>query len=414
MKICGMILLVDDEGGVDMTTHRPVWVEISLDHIAHNVKQIRNRVGDDVLFMATVKGDGYGHGAYEVAKTALQNGADSLAVATLDEGIELRRKGISVPILILGLSLEEAVEEVIEYDLRQTVCDAALAKALSEAAKKAGKTAVVHLKVDTGMNRIGVQPGEVADVAKEILEISHVELEGVFTHFATAYFERDFTLEQFSRFEAALKNLEKEGIRIPIRHCANSGGVINFPETYLDQIRPGSILVMPLPAQEPENHLELLYAFVWKTKVVHVRPLKKGESVGYNRVYTADSDRMIAVLPVGWGDGLPPDLGNRGEVLIQGKRCPYLGQLCMDQSMVDVTHLKGVTPGEEVVLLGPQGKDEISHLEWANHAEGQYNHVILRCLVTKRVPRVYFVEGKQAGYRSPLRPELEKAIDGFD
>ena len=393
-----------------MPMHRPTWVEIDLDNVAHNVQQIKKRIGDDVALMACVKGEGYGHGGYEVARIALLNGAERLAVAMLDEGVVLRRKGITEPILILGMSHTEFADEIVEYDLMQAVCNEDIADALSNAAVRQNKEARVHLKVDTGMNRIGVRPEQIVELARKVLSLPSLVIEGVFTHFASTYYEQEFAGKQFERFQEALTNLEEAGIDVPNKHCSNSGAVLNFPHTYLNQVRPGSILTSPVKAQTPEMEMDLRYSFSWKTRVVFLHDMKEGESLGYNLVYTADSDRKIAVLPVGWADGLPADLTNRGVVLIQGKRCPIRGRICMDQTMVDVTELDAVAVGDEVVLLGKQGEQEISHLEWTATLGGYNNHIVIRCLVTNRVPRVYYYQGKKAGVKVPLRPELDEAI----
>ena len=394
-----------------MATHRPTWVEIDLDNIAHNVRQIKARVGKDVAIMACVKGEGYGHGGYEVARVALDNGAERLAVAMLDEGVVLRRKGITAPILILGMSHPEFADEIVEYDLMQAVCNVEIAEALSRAAVTQNKRARVHLKVDSGMNRIGVRPEHIVTLAQKVLALPNLIIDGAFTHFASTYYEQEFAGKQFEKFQEALHNLEQVGIEVPYKHCSNSGAVLNFPHTYLNQVRPGSILTTPVKAQTPEMEMDLRYSYAWKTRVVFLHDMQKGESLGYNLVYTADSDRKIAVLPVGWADGMPPDLTDRGTVLIHGQRCPIRGRVCMDQTMVDVTDLDHVEIGDEVVLLGKQGDQEISHLEWTAIVGGYNNHVVIRCVVTSRVPRIYFYHGKKAGQKVPLRPELNEEIE---
>ncbi len=393
-----------------MPTHRPTWVEIDLDNIAHNVQQIKNRVGKGVAIMACVKGEGYGHGGYEVARVALANGAERLAVAMLDEGVVLRRKGITAPILILGMSHPEFADEIVEYDLMQAVCNDEIAEALSNAAVRQKKQALVHLKVDSGMNRIGVRPENVVALARKVLSLPNLVIDGVFTHFASTYYEQEYAAKQFDLFQVALHNLEDAGIDVPYKHCSNSGAVLNFPHTYLNQVRPGSILTTPVKAQTPEMDMDLRYSFSWKTKVVFIHDMREGESLGYNLVYTANSDRKIAILPVGWADGMPPDLTDRGSVLIRGQRCPIRGRICMDQTMVDVTDLDEVRIGDEAVLLGTQEEQEISHLEWTALLGGYNNHVVVRCVITNRVPRVYFYKGKKAGLRVPLRPELDEEI----
>jgi alanine racemase len=401
-------------GVISVPKYRSTWVEINLDNVAHNVREIKKRVGDQVCIMATVKGEGYGHGGYEVATVALKNGAEKLAVAIPDEGVVLRRQGIKAPILILGMSLPESVEDVVAYDLMQTLCGFELAKALSDEALRQGKKAVVNIKVDSGMNRIGVRPESVVDFTKSVMALPNIEVEGVFTHFASTYYEEEFAQKQFNRFMDAINALESAGIHIPYKHCSNSGAVVNFPHTYLNQVRPGSILTTPVKAQKSEMEMDLKYCYEMKSKVMFIHDMQPGESIGYNLVFSTDIPRKIAIVPVGWADGFPPDMTNRGFVLIHGQRCPIRGRVCMDQTMVDITDLDHVEIGDEVVVLGKQGDQEISHLEWSaivGGASGGYNnHVVLRCLVSYRVPRVFIYNGKEAGLRVPLRPEMNQEV----
>lgn len=393
-----------------MQGYRPAWVEVNLDIIANNVRQIKNRIGKDVCIMATVKGDGYGHGAYEVAATALRNGAEKLAVAMVDEGIELREAGIKAPILILGMSMPEHAAEIVRYDLMQAVCTPELPAALAQEAVRQGKTAKVNIKINTGMNRIGIQPKEAATYAKSLLALPGLEIEGVFTHFATSYYEKEFTHQQFDRFRQAVDSLEAADIHIPYKHCCNSGAVLNFPHMYLNQVRPGTILTTAIPAQTPEMNLELRTAMGIKTKIAFIHPLAAGESIGYNLMYTADTPRQIAVIPIGWADGLPSDLANKGEVLIRGKRCLIRGRICMDQTMVDITDVPDAAIGDEVVILGRQGEEEILPAEWAAIVGGLNSHISLRCLITKRMPKVYLKEGEAVGLRTTLRPDLTQMV----
>jgi len=390
--------------------HRPAWVEVNLDSIANNVRQIKNRVGKDVCVMATVKGDGYGHGAYEVAATALRNGAGKLAVAMVDEGIELREAGIKAPILILGMSLPEHAAEIVRCDLMQAVCTAELPAAMAQEAIRQGKTAKVNIKVNTGMNRIGIRPEEAVPYAKSLLALPGLEIEGIFTHFATSYYEQEFVRLQFDRFRQAIDSLEAADIHIPYKHCCNSGAVLNFPHMYLNQVRPGTIITTAAPAQTSEMNLDLRTAMGVKTKVVFIHALAAGESIGYNLLYTAETPRQIAVLPIGWADGLPSDLANKGNVLIHGKRCPIRGRICMDQTMVDITDVPGVAIGDEVVILGRQGEEEILPTDWTAIIGGLNSHVSLRCLITKRMPRVYLQEGEAVGLRTALRPDLTQLV----
>ncbi|MGI5839402.1 MAG: alanine racemase [bacterium] len=393
-----------------MQSYRPAWVEVNLDSIAHNVQKIKERVGQAVCIMATVKGDGYGHGAYEVASTALRNGAGKLAVAMVDEGIELRKAGIKAPILILGMSMPEHAPEIVHYDLMQAVCDDQLPAALAREAARQGRMAQVNIKVNTGMNRIGIRPEQAVSYAQSLLARPELEVEGIFTHFASSYYEREFVQQQFERFRQAIDSLAMAGINIPYRHCCNSGAVLNFPHMYLNQVRPGTIITTATPAQTPEMNLDLRTAMGIKTKIAFIHPLPAGESMGYNLIYTAETDRQIAVIPIGWADGLPADLANKGEVLIRGKRCPIRGRICMDQTMVDITDVPAAAVGDEVVIIGRQGEDEIQANEWTTAVGGMNSHVSLRCLITKRMPRIYLKEGEAVGLRTTLRPDLTQMV----
>ncbi len=393
-----------------MQKYRSAWVEINLDNIAHNVRQIKNRVGEKVCVMATVKGDGYGHGAYEVASTALQNGADKLAVAMVDEGIDLRQAGIKAPILILGMSLPDHAEEIVRYDLMAAVCDPELPAALSAEAVRQHKTAQVNIKINSGMNRIGIHPDEAVGFARSLQALPNLEIEGIFTHFATSYYETVYVQHQFEQFMRAIDSLEANGIHIPWQHCCNSGAVLNFPHMYLNQVRPGSIITTPVPAQTAERNLDLRYAMEIKSMVAFIHGLPTGESIGYNLLYTADQDRRIAVIPVGWADGIPADLGNRGHVLIGGQRCQIRGRICMDQMMVDISDVPDVHPGDEVVIIGRQGEEEILSNEWGAIVGGMNSHISLRCLISKRMPKLYIRSREKVALRSFLRPELTEML----
>ncbi|HEX3031134.1 MAG TPA: alanine racemase, partial [Bacillota bacterium] len=337
---------------------RPVWAEIDLTALAHNVRQIRSLTAPKAKVMAVVKANAYGHGALEVAGVALANGADRLAIATLGEGIALRKAGFGVPILILGPTPPEDVGEAVRYNLTQTVFSYELAEAMSWAAVQQRKTAKVHIKLDTGMGRIGLDSND-KDTVDRILAISklpNLEVEGIFTHFAVSDItDKSFAREQFTRFLGVTEELEKRGLPIPVRHVANSAAIIDLPETHLDMVRAGIILYGLYPSDEVnKSRIDLRPAMSLKAKVSHVKEVPPGTSISYGRTYQSSGPEIIATLPLGYADGYSRLLSNKGEVLIHGKRAPVVGRVCMDQIMVNVTHIPGVRVGDEAVLFGEQ------------------------------------------------------------
>ncbi|MDD4568892.1 MAG: alanine racemase [Tepidanaerobacteraceae bacterium] len=380
----------------DFQDIRPTRAEINLDHLKHNLMEIRKISSSSARLCAIVKADGYGHGAVEVAKTALCSGASYLGVAFLDEALELRKKGIEAPILILGFTPESQFDRIIEYDITQTVYDLKSAAILSEKAVKQGKKAKIHIKLDTGMSRIGFQadPALVSEVVK-IFDLQGLEVEGIFTHFARAD-EKDKSSaeEQFRQYMQTVKAIEKCGHKIPIKHTANSAALVQLTHTYLDMVRPGIILYGLYPSDEVNKgriHLKPLMSL--KTIVSYVKTLPKGRAVSYGGTYVTQKQSRIATLPVGYADGYSRLLSSKGEVLIRGQRAPIIGRICMDQCMVDVTDVKGhIESGEEVVLIGSDGDEEISVEEIAGII-GTINYEIT-CNISKRVPRVYIKNGK--------------------
>jgi alanine racemase len=371
---------------------RPTRVEIDLNAIAHNIQAVRSKVGDGVKIMAVVKADGYGHGATEVAKVALQSRADCLGVAIPEEGVELRLSGITAPILVLGLTPAEKVQEVIKYNLSQALSTTELAEALSAEAQKSGKVAKVHIKVDTGMSRIGVPPEEAVDFVKQILTLKAIEIEGIFTHFSVSDSvsnaeDKSFTELQIDKFKQVVARLEENGIQIPIKHAANSAGVLNFPSSYFDMVRPGIIIYGLYYSRGVAVAENLEPAMSFKTAIIYLKTVASEASISYGRTFTTKKESIIATLPVGYADGYNRLLSNKGEVLIKGRRAPIVGRVCMDMTMIDVSHIPEVKIGDEVVLFGKQGDAEIPMDEIADKTNTIVNEVA--CCIGKRVPRVY-------------------------
>lgn len=372
-----------------MESYWPTWVEINLDNIAYNTKQIKNRVGDSVDIMAVVKGDAYGHGILEVSSVVLENGATKLGIASIDEGIYLRDNGIEAPILILNPILKDSIKAALKYNLMLTVFTIELAKSISEEATKQYKTAKVNIKINTGMNRFGVDPDLALSLVKEIIVLPNIFIEGIFTHLATSYVEEDNSIKQFSIFTSVIDELEGEGINIPYKHCCNTGGILNFSHMYLNQVRPGVLITTPQTALRDDNNMDIRESFELKSKVVFIRNVKGGQSIGYNQLYKANNDTNIAIVSAGWGDGIPRELSNKGYVLIKGQRCPMVGRIGCDQVLVEVNGIKDIDIGEEVVFIGRQGNEVINCWEWGQILGGVSSPITLRSLITNRVKKLY-------------------------
>ncbi len=376
------------------------WAEIDLDAIAQNVKLLSSRLRPGVQMMAVVKADGYGHGALEAAHTALAAGATWLGVAMLDEGLALRRAGIAAPMLVLGYTAPWIVSEAVAAGVSFTVYHGDVLEAASEAAQTLGQRARVHVKVDTGMGRIGLPPAEAIEFCRRAAELPGVLLEGVFTHFATAdAADKAYAQEQLGRLTQVLNALEQEGIRVPVRHAANSAAIMDMPRTHLDLVRAGIAMYGLQPSGELSHPLPLVPAMSWKTRVVHVKTVPAGSFISYGCTFSADSERRIATLPVGYADGYSRSWSNRGQVLLAGQRAPVVGRVCMDQLMVDVTDLAAaglrVGIGDEAVLLGRQEREAITADELAAGLATISYEIV--CLVGKRVPRLYLQEGEVVG-----------------
>ena len=371
-------------------TFRPTRMEVNLSNIKANFSAIRTFVGPKPQIIAVIKADAYGHGAVRVARALLEAGCGRFAVATPDEAIELRDAGIGEPVLVLGSSPYDVADEYVRRDITAACTDVVFARALSAAAVSQGKNAIIHVKVDTGMGRIGFLPEEIPSVADELLALPGIRIEGLFTHFATADESRlEYTASQYKRYHQALASFEAKGARIPIRHVCNSAGILtskNTPDRYLDAVRPGVILYGMWPSGECVRPIELKPTFEVKTAIAVVRELPAHSGVGYGLRYMTRGDERIAVLPVGYADGYSRALSMKIDVLVRGKRVPMAGNICMDQTMINVTGMD-VRVGDEVVLVGRQGTDEITPEEIAA-VRGTINYEV-PIMFLKRVPRVY-------------------------
>lgn len=368
-------------------SYRDTWAEISLDHIAYNLQQFRQYINPKTKIMAVVKADGYGHGAEKVAKTAIETGADYLAVAFLDEAIKLRMDGISAPILILGYTPVRSIREAIKQNMTITVFDHEVLDEIIVQSSQLQKRTVIHIKVDTGMSRIGLSSADqVLSLARKVLAAPYIQLEGIFTHFANSDSEDpSFTYSQFHKFIEITSFLEKEGIHIPFRHCCNSAATLRFPEMHLDMVRVGIALYGLYPDASLKKHpIHLKQAMSFHTRIVAINNVPSSQPVGYGCTWRLNrGDSIIATLPIGYADGLSRLLSNRGNVLLHGKRAPIRGRVCMDQTMIEITEIPNAKTGDMVTIFGEnQSVDTIAELMGTIHYETV-------CLIGKRVPRVY-------------------------
>lgn len=372
-----------------MLEYQRIAAEINLDAIGNNIREIKKRIDPKTRLLATVKADAYGHGAVEVAQVCLYNGADELSVATYDEGIALRNNNIFVPILILGYTVESRLEDVVRHELTQTVFSYELAKQLSDTAVKLGKTATAHIGIDTGMSRIGFLPCEESlDEIDRIFELPNLRITGVFTHFSTAdSADKSFTRQQFERFLYMTDGIEARGHKGLIRHCANSAAIIDLPEMQLDMVRAGIIIYGMFPSGEVGRDINLMPAMSIKTHVSYVKELPAGIGVGYGRTYYTDKLTKIATVPVGYADGYSRQLSNRARMIVNGEYANVIGNVCMDQLMLDITHIDNVKMGDEVTVMGVCGDKSVS-AEELGEMTGTINYEIV-CGIGKRVPRVY-------------------------
>ncbi len=382
--------------------HPLIWAEVDLSAIAHNVKELRRLIGDQVQLMVAVKANAYGHGAVEVARTALASGADQLGVARLEEGIALRQAGINAPILVMGYTTAENAPRMMENRLMPTLYALENAREFSKAAVAANATIAFHIKVDSGMGRLGVPCDALQlDLAvrpvEEITAITQLpglDFQGLFTHFATSdHSDKAFANRQFSRFQALVEDLEAAGIEVPIKHAANSGAIIDLPETHLDMVRAGISLYGLNPSHEVDlSKIDLRPALTLKARIIHLKTVPAGTRISYGGTWTSPTATTIATIPVGYGDGYSRLLSNQGQMLVNGKRAPVVGRVCMDLTMLDVGHIDGVKAGDEAVLIGKQGEEEISADEMADLL-GTINYEIVTQLMA-RVERVYKKPGQ--------------------
>lgn len=370
------------------------WAEINLDAIAQNVQAIKTYVGPGTEIIASVKANAYGHGLRPVARVALEAGATRLAVHRIQAAVALREAGIRAPILLLGHVLPSAVDLVVQYNITPTLVDRDTARRLSERAEHPIR---VHIKVDTGMSRYGLEPEKALDFVRYAADLPNLCIEGFFTHFAAAdELNLDFAHRQWAQFQTILAAITDAGYEIPLPHVCNSAAVVTMPEAHLAAVRPGLLIYGMAPSPESVPRFPLHRALTLKSTVIKVRELAPGATISYGRTFLTKHPTRVALVSLGYGDGYPRLISNHGEVLIQGQRAPIRGRICMDQFVVEITDILDVTVGDEVVAIGRQGDGEIKIEEVAGWA-----HTINYEITTGLLPQVVRVYRQNGAYPAP-------------
>ena len=384
-----------------MNMVKRTWAEISLNAIEHNYNVIRNKVADDTKVCCVIKADGYGHGAVELSQVYEKLGADFFAVSNIDEGIEIRKSGSKLPIVILGYTPVSEAENLAAYNISQAVFSLEYAKELSEKCVEEDCICKMHIKVDSGMSRIGFMCQEFPRDEYSIEEICeacclpNLEVEGLFTHFCVSDEDaegREFTNKQYENFIHVRDSLKKRGVDISVVHCSNSGAIEDYPETCCDMVRAGIILYGLAPSSKLADRLDLVPAMTLKTVVAFVKEVQKGATISYGRTFTADRKMKIATVPIGYADGFIRQNAKDGYMMVNGKKAKIVGRICMDQTMLDVTDIEDVKTGDEVVVFGTGENGEPTADSLAENT-GTINYETV-CLVGKRVPRLYIKDGK--------------------
>jgi alanine racemase len=392
------------------------WVEVDLGNFAANWAEMKRLVGPGVGIMQVVKADAYGHGAIEISNAALLNGASCLGVANADEGVQLRVSGITAPAVILSPATDSEIDQIIKYALTPSVSDLGFAREFQKRARKAGVRAPVHIEVDTGMGRGGTMQAEACRVIGEIACLPNLSMEGIFSHFAESEIPSSCNEAQWCSFMEVLEKLAAQGLRIPVRHIANSGAILNYPQYHLDMVRPGIMSYGIYPSPETRGKAILAPVMSFKTRVVLVKEFPEGYGIGYGRTFITHRPTRIATIPVGYGDGYGWMLSNQGEALIRGRRVPIVGRISMDMCTLDVSGVPECLIGDEAVLMGEQGGERITADEIAAKVRSISYEIL--CALGKRAPRVFLHEGRAGRVEPRLRrifiPDEEKSISRID
>lgn len=379
-----------------LKTYSRVYARIDLDAIAYNMEQMKRNLKADTKVMAVIKADGYGHGAIQIAE--MMENMDYIwgfAVATLDEAIVLRTEGIKKPILVLGCVFPDQYMAMLKNDIRMNVYTEEMAESISQMAAREGMTAYMHIKLDTGMSRLGFDMSkESVEVIARISQMKNVNMEGIFTHFAKAdETDKAFTRKQIQDFCWMVESLKEKDVTFQYEHCANSAAIIDVKEANFDLVRAGISIYGLYPSEEvKKENVKLKPAMVLKSHIAFVKEIEAGTPISYGGTFVSKEKMKIATIPVGYADGYPRSLSNVGYVLIRGKKAPIVGRVCMDQFMVDVTHIDGANFGDRVTLVGQDGNEKIS-IEDLSELSGRFNYEFI-CDLGKRIPRVYVKDGK--------------------
>lgn len=382
-----------------MKTYSRVYAKIDLDAIYHNMEAMHAKLASGTKMFAVIKTDGYGHGAVEIANEIEKlDYLFGFCVATVEEALILRRHGVKKPILILGYTFEDQYEDIVLNDIRPAVFTMEMAKSFSDIAARLNRDVRIHIKIDTGMSRIGLQVNEEsANLIAQIAALPHIIVEGMFTHFAKAdEYDKTSANHQITLFKQMIEMTEKKGVNISYKHCSNSAGIVELPAANMDIVRAGITLYGLWPSDEVDkSKIDLTPVLELKSKIAYIKTLQAGREISYGGTYTTTKEERIATIPIGYGDGYPRGLSNKGYVLIHGKKAPIRGRVCMDQFMVDVTEIPEAKIGDEVTLIGIDGTERIS-MEELGDLSGRFNYE-LACDLGKRIPRVYYSNGKVIG-----------------
>ena len=375
--------------------YRPTWIEVDLNAIRHNFTQIRKYVGKDAAILVPIKANAYGHGMLEICDVLIRSRVDYLGVGTVDEAVFLRRNGFTkIPILMLGSVLTPAVGPIIRNNITQTIGDIRLARAVDKCAKRIGKKARVHIKIDTGMGRIGVWHEEAMKLINKVNNLSNITIEGIYSHFPSAVEDSVLTHRQIKDFLLLLEKIEEAEINIKYRHMANSMAVVDYKPSHMNLIRPGLMVYGLSPRVGAfTNKINLTPALSLKSKIVFIKDVPPGRKISYGGTHITTSHARVATVPIGYGDGLNRRLSNKGKVLVKGKRAPIIGTVCMDQFMLDISHIDNAKIGDEVVIIGSQNNLRISAEEMAQLCDTIPYEVV--CWLDKRIARRYILLKKQ-------------------
>lgn len=368
-------------------------VEINLDNLKENLQMIRSFINGESKIMAVVKSNAYGHGMTEASKVCQENGIDFLGVSNVTEGLKLRKAGIRIPILVMGFTEKEDVAKAIEADIQMTISNVNQAKIIFEEAKNIEKRAKVHLKIDTGMRRYGPIEVNAVEFLKEVRKIPKLEFIGVYSHLSDAdNRDKSFTFRQLGTFQEVISDFKKENFSAPLNHIANSSAALSIPSSQMDMVRLGIVIYGLFPTPELRSFFDLKPVMSYKTKIVELKKIPGSQKIGYNGSHTTTNPSTIAVIPVGYADGIDRGLSNLGKVLVGGERCPILGKVCMNSTIIDVSNVEGVKMEDEVVIIGKQLNQEITPGELAGYV-GTINYEIVS-RIPEHIPRV-FIENKK-------------------